>query len=74
MYTITDIAPTDAEFIALIAALDARQETLYPAESNHLLDLSQLPPQTVIALRSAARRARPLAAGLLSSVRKALAR
>ncbi len=23
MYTITDIAPTDAEFIALIAALDA---------------------------------------------------
>ncbi len=50
MYTITDIAPTDAEFIALIAALDARQETLYPAESNHLLDLSQLPPQTVIAL------------------------
>ncbi|OWG09010.1 GNAT family N-acetyltransferase, partial [Klebsiella pneumoniae] len=49
MYTITDIAPTDAEFIALIAALDAWQETLYPAESNHLLDLSQLPPQTVIA-------------------------
>ncbi len=39
MYTITDIAPTDAEFIALIAAaLDAWQETLYPAESNHLLD------------------------------------
>lgn len=37
-------------FIALIAALDAWQETLYPAESNHLLDLSQLPPQTVIAL------------------------
>ncbi|EPO1900407.1 GNAT family N-acetyltransferase, partial [Klebsiella pneumoniae] len=26
MYTITDIAPTDAEFIALIAALDAWQE------------------------------------------------
>lgn len=50
MYTITDIAPTEAEFIALIAALDAWQETLYPAESNHLLDLSQLPPQTVIAL------------------------
>ncbi len=74
MYTITDIAPTDAEFIALIAALDAWQETLYPAESNHLLDLSQLPPQTVIARRSAARRARPLAVGLLSSVRKALAR
>ncbi len=47
--------PTDAEFTALIAALDARQETLYPAESNHLLDLSQLPPQTVIApvIRSA---------------------
>ena len=44
MYTITDIAPTDAEFIALIAALDAWQETLYPAERNHLLDLSQLPP------------------------------
>ncbi|PLM82231.1 GNAT family N-acetyltransferase, partial [Klebsiella pneumoniae] len=26
MYTITDIAPTDAEFIALIAALDAWPE------------------------------------------------
>ena len=50
MYTVNDIAPTDAEFTALIAALDAWQETLYPAESNHLLDLSQLPPQTVIAL------------------------
>lgn len=50
MYTITDIAATDAEFTALIAALDAWQETLYPAESNHLLDLGQLPPQTVIAL------------------------
>lgn len=74
MYTITDIAPTDAEFIALIAALDAWQETLYPAESNHLLDLSQLPPQTVIALAIRSRRARPLAAGLLFSVRKALAR
>lgn len=59
MYTVTDIAPTDAEFTALIAALDAWQETLYPAESNHLLDLSQLPPQTVIAWSSAARRARP---------------
>ncbi|CAM7183260.1 hypothetical protein LT23_04093 [Klebsiella pneumoniae] len=74
MYTITDIAPTDAEFIALIAALDAWQETLYPAESNHLLDLSQLPQPTASPWRSAARRARPLAAGLLSSVRKALAR
>lgn len=74
MYTITDIAPTDAEFIALIAALDAWQETLYPAESNHLLDLSQLPPQTVIALAIRSPQARPLAAGLLSSVRKALAR
>ncbi len=50
MYTVTDIAPTDAEFTALIAALDAWQETLYPAESNHLLDLGQLPPETVIAL------------------------
>lgn len=74
MYTITDIAPTDAEFIALIAALDAWQETLYPAESNHLLDLSQLPPQTVIALAIRSPQARPLVAGLLSSVRKALAR
>lgn len=74
MYTITDIAPTDAEFIALIAALDARQETLYPAESNHLLDLSQLPPQTVIATAIRSPQGRPLAAGLLFSVRKALAR
>lgn len=28
MYTITDIAPTDAEFIALIAALDAAGDPL----------------------------------------------
>ncbi len=73
MYTITDIAPTDAEFIALIAALDARQETLYPAESNHLLDLASCRRRRSSPRRSAARRARPLAAGL-SSVRKALAR
>ena len=26
MYTVTDIAPTDAEFTALIAALDAWQD------------------------------------------------
>ncbi len=74
MYTVTDIAPTDAEFTALIAALDAWQETLYPAESNHLLDLGQLPPETVIARRFAVRRAKPLAAGPLSSALKVLAR
>ncbi len=34
MYTVTDIAPTDAEFTALIAALDAWQETLYPARAT----------------------------------------
>ncbi|STS90608.1 N-acetyltransferase GCN5 [Klebsiella variicola] len=74
MYTVTDIAPTDAEFTALIAALDAWQETLYPAESNHLLDLSQLPPQTVIALVIRSAQGEALAAGLSSSVRKVSAR
>lgn len=74
MYTITDIAPTDAEFTALIAALDAWQETLYPAESNHLLDLGQLPPETVIAMAIRSPQAKPLAAGLSSSAMKVLAR
>ncbi|MDA4629717.1 GNAT family N-acetyltransferase, partial [Escherichia coli] len=36
--------------MALIAELDAYQQTLYPAESNHLIDLSALPAESVIAL------------------------
>lgn len=34
MYTVTDIAPTDAEFTALIAALDAWQETPLPGREQ----------------------------------------
>jgi hypothetical protein len=38
------------DLTALIAELDAYQQTLYPAESNHLIDLSALPAESVIAL------------------------
>ncbi|KAB0880565.1 GNAT family N-acetyltransferase [Cronobacter muytjensii] len=40
MYQITVASPESAESRALIAALDAYQSTLYPAESNHLVDLA----------------------------------
>lgn len=74
MYTITDIAPTDAEFIALIAALDAWQETSTRRRATTCWTLASCRRRRSSPWRSAARRARPLAAGLLSSVRKALAR
>ena len=40
--TIARETPDQPEVIALIAALDAYQETLYPPESRHLLDLASL--------------------------------
>ena len=50
MYTIAPTAIDDADLTALIARLDAYQESLYPAESNHLVDLSQLAAESVIVL------------------------
>ncbi|MXF49588.1 GNAT family N-acetyltransferase [Raoultella sp. Lac2] len=50
MYTIAPTAINDADLTALIARLDAYQESLYPAESNHLVDLSQLAAESVIVL------------------------
>lgn len=48
MYSITSESPAHPEILTLIAALDEYQSTLYPAESNHLLDLSRLPAHTLI--------------------------
>ena len=48
MYRIVDATATQPDLIALIAALDAYQSALYPAESNHLLDLAALPAGTLI--------------------------
>lgn len=39
-------------FLTLIAALDRYQSELYPAESNHLLDLSALPDASLILIHS----------------------
>ncbi|WP_259782069.1 GNAT family N-acetyltransferase [Aestuariispira ectoiniformans] len=40
--TIAGEAPDQPEILALIEALDRYQEALYPAESNHLLDIDSL--------------------------------
>lgn len=40
--TVTLESPDQAEVVALIAALDAYQDTLYPPESRHALDLASL--------------------------------
>ncbi|WP_434641032.1 GNAT family N-acetyltransferase [Klebsiella sp. I138] len=50
MYTIAPTSLTDSDLTALIARLDAYQESLYPAESNHLIDLSLLAAESVIVL------------------------
>ncbi|MDY1035686.1 GNAT family N-acetyltransferase [Enterobacteriaceae bacterium RIT714] len=42
MYSITSESASHPDILALIAALDRYQSELYPAESNHLLDLTQL--------------------------------
>ncbi|HBX14143.1 MAG TPA: GNAT family N-acetyltransferase, partial [Leclercia adecarboxylata] len=48
MYSITSESPAHPDIIALIAELDRYQSALYPAESNHLLDLTGLPAHTLI--------------------------
>lgn len=48
MYSITSESPTHPDIVNLIAALDSYQSQLYPAESNHLLDLSGLSEQALI--------------------------
>jgi putative acetyltransferase len=45
---ITRESPNQPDVLALIEALDAYQTSLYPAESNHLLDLNALPPSSVL--------------------------
>lgn len=48
MYTFIPASASQPDIRTLIAALDAYQTQLYPAESNHLLDLATLPPESVI--------------------------
>lgn len=48
MYTFIPASASQPGILALIAALDAYQAELYPAESNHLLDLASLPPERII--------------------------
>jgi putative acetyltransferase len=51
--TIRQESPSQPDVIALIAALDALMASLYPAESNHLLDLAALsdPAVTFLVVR-----------------------
>lgn len=48
MYTFPPASASQPDVRALIDTLDAYQTQLYPAESNHLLDLASLPPESVI--------------------------
>jgi len=48
MYAISSESPAHPDIASLIAALDDYQSELYPAESNHLLDLAGLPPSSLI--------------------------
>ena len=48
MYSITSESPAHPDITNLIADLDSYQSTLYPAESNHLLDLTGLPDHSLI--------------------------
>lgn len=48
MYSITSESARHPDILTLIAALDRYQSELYPAESNHLLDLSALPDASLI--------------------------
>ncbi|TLV08843.1 GNAT family N-acetyltransferase [Klebsiella indica] len=65
MYTIAAIPPDHPDLNALIAQLDAYQQALYPAESNHLIDLSALPPASVIALLIHDTALRPVGCGAI---------
>ncbi|MEP6504199.1 MAG: GNAT family N-acetyltransferase, partial [Betaproteobacteria bacterium] len=46
--TIAPESPDQPEVIALIAELDAWQDTLYPPESRHALDLASLKQANVL--------------------------
>jgi len=46
--TIAFELPDQPEVIALIAELDAYQDTLYPPESRHTLDLASLKQPNVL--------------------------
>ncbi|MRS15914.1 GNAT family N-acetyltransferase [Enterobacteriaceae bacterium RIT691] len=48
MYAISLCPANHPDITPLIAALDAFQQQLYPAESNHLLDLNPLAPDALI--------------------------
>ncbi|WP_449551013.1 GNAT family N-acetyltransferase [Lelliottia amnigena] len=48
MYSITSESAAHPDIVSLIAALDVYQSELYPAESNHLLDLTQLSTDSLI--------------------------
>ena len=48
MYSITSESSHHPDIINLIPALDRYQSELYPAESNHLLDLSELTEENLI--------------------------
>ena len=50
MYKIAITQSTDPAVNALIAELDRYQSTLYPEESNHLLDLASLPQNQLIVM------------------------
>ena len=48
MYSITSESARHPDILSLIAALDRYQSELYPAESNHLIDLAALPETSLI--------------------------
>ena len=50
MYSTAITHAANPDVNALIAELDRYQEALYPEESNHLLDLSQLPSEQLIVM------------------------
>ncbi|MGK9175314.1 GNAT family N-acetyltransferase [Yokenella regensburgei] len=50
MYTVIPATARQPVIRTLIAALDAWQSECYPQESNHLLDLSELPASTLALL------------------------
>ena len=50
MYTVMPCSADHPDLLRLIDALDSFQQALYPAESNHLLDLSLLPEKTLITM------------------------
>ncbi len=66
--TIVPESPDQPEVIALIAELDAYQDTLYPPESRHALDLTSLKQSSVLFMvaRNAAARAVGCGAVVLS--------